>query len=144
MAAKKLERSGQKAVKPMPAQQLLARADRMRNLQRAAFVVAEVARHGGVCVCAMIAPYTEARQRMRSMVREAAGDFFEIYLSTSLSVCEQRDPKALYRRARAGELEQFTGVSDPYEVPSIPDLIINTENMLPSASIQEIGQFLKI
>ena len=121
-----------------------SRADRMLNLQRAAFVAAEVARHGGVCICAMIAPYAEARERMRSMVREAAGDFFEIYLSTSLSVCEQRDPKALYRRARAGELGQFTGVSDPYEVPSTSDLIINTENMLPSASIQEIGQFLKI
>lgn len=121
-----------------------SRADRMLNLQRAAFVAAEVARHGGVCVCAMIAPYTEARERMRSMVREAAGDFFEIYLSTSLIVCEQRDPKALYRRARSGELGQFTGVSDPYEVPAMPDLIINTENMLPSVSIQEIRRFLEI
>jgi sulfate adenylyltransferase len=121
-----------------------SRADRMINLQRAAFVAAEVARHGGVCICAMIAPYVEARKRMRGMVREADGEFFEVYLSTSLRVCEQRDPKLLYRRARTGELSQFTGVSDAYEVPAAPDLIINTENSLPSVSIQEIGRFLQI
>jgi sulfate adenylyltransferase len=121
-----------------------SRADRVLNLQRAAFVAAEVARHGGVCICALIAPYAGARGKMRQMVQEAGGDFFEVYLSTPLSVCEQRDPKALYRRARMGELSQFTGVSDPYEVPAAADLILNTEKMSPSMSAQQIAQFLNI
>lgn len=100
-------------------------ADRDLNIRRIAFVAAEVTRHGGIAICAPIAPYRETRQAVRDMI-EPLGGFFEIHVSTPLEVCEARDPKGLYAKARAGIIKDFTGVSDPYETPHSAEVSINT------------------
>ncbi|HEY2551807.1 MAG TPA: adenylyl-sulfate kinase [Streptosporangiaceae bacterium] len=103
-------------------------ADRDLNIARIGFVAAEVARHGGIAICAPIAPYAQARERVRRMVSEV-GDFLLIHVATPVEVCEARDRKGLYAKARAGLIGQFTGVSDPYEVPQDADLTIDTSVM---------------
>jgi len=105
-----------------------SRADRDLNILRIGFVAAEIARHGGIAICAPIAPYAEARARVRAMVSEV-GDFLLIHVATPLEVCEARDRKGLYAKARAGLIDQFTGISDPYEEPGDADLIIDTSTM---------------
>ncbi len=105
-----------------------SRADRDLNIARIGFVAAEVARHGGIAICAPIAPYAAARARAREMVSEA-GDFLLIYVATPVEVCEARDRKGLYAKARAGLIGQFTGISDPYEEPDDADLVIDTSTM---------------
>jgi sulfate adenylyltransferase len=105
-----------------------SRADRDLNIARIGFVAAEVARHGGIAICAPIAPYAAARARVREMVSEA-GDFLLIYVATPVEVCEARDRKGLYAKARAGLIDDFTGVSDPYEEPLDADLVIDTSTM---------------
>jgi sulfate adenylyltransferase len=102
-----------------------SRADRDLNIARIGYVAAEVARHGGIAICAPIAPFAAARQRAREMVSEAA-DFLLIYVATPVEVCEARDRKGLYAKARAGLIDHFTGVSDPYEEPADADLVIDT------------------
>jgi sulfate adenylyltransferase len=99
--------------------------DRHHHLQRIGYVAAEVARHGGISICACIAPYAESRQQVRTMVEEF-GEFVLVYVSTPLEVCEARDSKGLYAKARQGLITGFTGISDPYEPPANPDIIINT------------------
>ena len=101
------------------------RADRDLNVRRIGWVASEVTRHGGVAVCAPIAPYAATRIAVRRMV-EAHGDFVLVHVATPLAVCEQRDRKGLYARARAGLIPEFTGVSDPYEVPEDADLRLDT------------------
>ena len=98
-----------------------SRADRDLNIARIGFVAAEIARHGGIAICAPIAPFAAARAQVRQMVSEV-GDFFLIYVATPVEVCEARDRKGLYAKARAGLIGQFTGVSDPYEEPLMPSL----------------------
>jgi len=105
-----------------------SRADRDLNIARIGFVAAEVARHGGIAICAPIAPYAAARARVREMVTEA-GDFLLVHVATPLEVCEARDRKGLYAKARAGVIGQFTGISDPYEEPLDADLTIDTSVM---------------
>jgi sulfate adenylyltransferase len=105
-----------------------SRADRDLNIARIGFVAAEVARHGGIAICAPIAPYAAARARVREMVSEV-GDFLLIHVATPLEVCEARDRKGLYAKARAGLIGQFTGISDPYEEPQDADLVIDTSVM---------------
>ena len=95
------------------------------NVLRIAWVAREVTRHGGVAVCAPIAPYRETRRKARAMI-EPLGRFVEVHVSTPLEVCEARDPKGLYAEARAGRIERFTGISDPYEAPEQPELRIDT------------------
>jgi len=102
-----------------------SRADRDLNIARIGFVAAEVARHGGIAICAPIAPFAAARAQVRSMVTDA-GDFFLIHVATPVAVCEARDRKGLYAKARAGLISQFTGVSDPYEEPADAELTIDT------------------
>jgi sulfate adenylyltransferase len=102
-----------------------SRAHRDLNIERIGFVASEITRCGGVALCAAIAPYDGARRKVRSMV-EAAGGFLLVHVATPLELCEQRDAKGLYARARAGLLEQFTGISDPYETPNDADLVIDT------------------
>lgn len=99
-------------------------ADRTENVRRIAAVAALAAASGAIAVVPVIAP----RRTMRTAARLAAGSlpFFEIHISTSLAECERRDPKGLYRRARAGLLKGFTGIDDPYEQPEDPDLRIDT------------------
>lgn len=102
-----------------------SREDRDLNITRIGFVATEVARHGGIAICAPIAPFAAARAGVRSMVTEV-GDFVLVHVSTPLEVCEQRDRKGLYAKARAGAIAAFTGISDPYEEPTDADLVIDT------------------
>ncbi len=102
-----------------------SKADRDLNIARIGYVAAEVARHGGIAICAPIAPYAAARDRVREMVAQV-GDFLLIHVSTPVEVCEARDRKGLYAKARAGLIQNFTGVNDPYEEPADAMLTIDT------------------
>lgn len=102
-----------------------SREGRDLNIARIGYVATEVARHGGIAICAPIAPYAAARAAVRSMVTEV-GDFVLIHVSTPLAVCEARDRKGLYAQARAGVIGSFTGISDPYEEPKDADLVLDT------------------
>jgi sulfate adenylyltransferase len=113
-----------------------SRADRDLNIARIGFVAAEVARHGGIAICAPIAPYAAARARAREMVTEV-GDFLLIYVATPLEVCEARDRKGLYAKARAGLID-LTGVSDPYEEPLDADLVIDTSTMTREQAVDAV------
>jgi sulfate adenylyltransferase len=105
-----------------------SRADRDLNITRIGYVAAEIARHGGIAICAPIAPFAATRARVRDMVSEV-GDFLLIHVATPIEVCEARDRKGLYAQARAGLIDNFTGVSDPYEEPTDADLVIDTSVM---------------
>jgi sulfate adenylyltransferase len=118
-----------------------SRADRDLNIARIGFVAAEVARHGGIAICAPIAPYAAARARVRSMVREA-GDFLLVHVATPVEVCEARDRKGLYAKARAGLIDHFTGVSDPYEEPKDADLVIDTSTMTRQEAVGAVLRML--
>jgi adenylyl-sulfate kinase len=102
-----------------------SREDRDLNIRRIGWVAGEVVRHGGTAVVAAIAPFEKAREEARALVEEH-GRFLLVHVSTALEVCEQRDVKGLYAKARAGTIAGFTGISDPYEPPSRPDLVIDT------------------
>jgi sulfate adenylyltransferase len=114
-----------------------SRADRDLNIARIGYVATEVARHGGIAICAPIAPYAEARARVRRMVSQA-GDFLLVYVATPVEVCEARDRKGLYAKARAGLIDHFTGVSDPYEEPRDADLTIDTSVMSRQQAVDAI------
>jgi sulfate adenylyltransferase len=105
-----------------------SRADRDLNIARIGYVAAEIAKHGGIAICAPIAPFAAAREQVRQMVSEV-GDFLLIHVATPVEVCEQRDRKGLYAKARAGLIKQFTGVSDPYEEPTDAMLVLDTSAM---------------
>lgn len=101
------------------------RSGREQNIRRIGFVATEAARHGGLVLCAPIAPYRSTRAEVRSMVQEV-GDFVLVHVNTPLQTCEARDLKGLYAAARAGRITEFTGVSDPYESPDDADLAVDT------------------
>ncbi len=103
-------------------------ASRERNVERIGWVAALLARHGGIAVAAPIAPFATSRARVRAMA-EAQGRYLLVWVSTPLAVCEERDRKGLYARARAGEVAEFTGISSPYEEPADADLVIDTTVM---------------
>ena len=102
-----------------------SREDRDLNIRPIGFVAGEVVKHGGTVVVAAIAPYEQAREDARQLV-EKHGRFVLVHLATPLEVCEQRDVKGLYAKARAGEIAVFTGVSDPYEPPARAEVVIDT------------------
>jgi adenylyl-sulfate kinase len=110
-----------------------SKEDRDTNIARIGWVASRLARAGAVAVVSAISPYEEARRRARALVEEHA-PFVEIHVATSLEVCAARDPKGLYRKALAGEIEHFTGVSDPYEEPASPELRLHTEGREPAES----------
>ncbi len=118
-----------------------SRADRDLNIARIGFVAAEVARHGGIAICAPIAPYAQARSVARQLVAEV-GDFLLIYVSTPLEVCAERDRKGLYAKARAGLIKDFTGVSDPYEEPRDADLVLDTSVMTRDEAVSAVLKLL--
>ncbi len=101
-----------------------AEMDREENIRRIGEVASLLSSAGLITLTAFVSPYRRDRDRVRSAVeqRDGAGNFFEIHMDTPLEVCEQRDPKGLYRKARAGEIKHFTGISDPYEAPISPEL----------------------
>ncbi|MEM8932434.1 MAG: bifunctional sulfate adenylyltransferase/adenylylsulfate kinase [Acidobacteriota bacterium] len=118
-----------------------SRAHRDLNIQRIGFVASEITKAGGIAVCAPIAPYAEARDKVRAAVGPHGG-FFEVHVSTPLDVCESRDPKGLYARARAGEIRGFTGIDDPYEVPEQPELRLDTSTRSPADSAEAVIELL--
>jgi sulfate adenylyltransferase len=118
-----------------------SRADRDLNIARIGFVAAEVARHGGIAICAPIAPFAAARAAARAAVREV-GDFLLVYVSTPVEVCEARDRKGLYAKARAGLIASFTGVTDPYEEPRDADLVLDTSIMTRGQAVDAVLRML--
>ena len=105
------------------------RADRETNVRRIGYVAAEAARHGGIALCAPIAPYAATRADLRRMAAAAGAGFVLVHVATPLEECERRDRKGLYAKARAGEIAEFTGISDPYEEPDDADLRLDTTDV---------------
>jgi sulfate adenylyltransferase len=118
-----------------------SRADRDLNIARIGYVAAEVARHGGIAICAPIAPYAQARAAARQLVT-AVGDFLLVYVSTPVDVCAARDRKGLYAKARAGLISGFTGVTDPYEEPRDADLVLDTSTMTRPEAVDAVLKLL--
>lgn len=114
-----------------------SREHRNLNVLRIGFVASEITKNGGVAICAPIAPYADIRREVRNAI-EPLGGFCEVHVSTSLEVCESRDRKGLYAMARRGELKQFTGIDDPYEVPENPEVILDTQNITPDEAALQI------
>jgi sulfate adenylyltransferase len=119
-----------------------SRQDRDTNIRRIGSAASNVAKNGGIAICAAIAPYDRTRKEVRALV-EGFGRFVLVYVSTPVSICEQRDPKGLYARARAGIIPNFTGISDPYEVPPDAEIVIDTGAMNTEDATQEILMYLK-
>ena len=107
------------------------------NVRRIGFVASEITKNGGVAICAPIAPYADTRRDVREMI-EAHGAMIEIHVCTPLAVCEARDRKGLYAKARQGLIPEFTGISDPYEEPERPEITIDTTDLTPMQAAQEI------
>ena len=110
--------------------------DRTENIRRIGEVAALFTDAGVINVTAFISPYREDRNSVRAIMKD--GDFVEVFVDCDLDECERRDPKGLYKKARAGEIPEFTGISAPYEEPSSPELVINTTSQTPEASLAEI------
>ena len=118
-----------------------SKAHRNINVNRIGFVASQITKNGGVAICAPIAPYAAMRRSVREMI-EQHGNFIEIHVATSLEECEARDRKGLYAKARRGEIPEFTGISDPYEIPEDPELRVDTEGLSPMEAAQEIYLYL--
>jgi len=115
--------------------------DRDTNILRIGFVASELARHGGMVICAAISPYRATRNEVRQMVGD--GHFIEVYMDTPIEVCEDRDVKGLYARARRGQITGFTGVDDPYEEPVNPEIVLKTINIDPEKNARAIINYLE-
>lgn len=107
------------------------------NVRRIGFVASEITKNRGIAICAPIAPYDATRAEIRRTI-ETHGGFIEVHVSTPLKICEKRDRKGMYAKARAGLIKGFTGVDDPYESPESPEVIINTTDLTPDEAAQEI------
>jgi len=118
-----------------------SKKDRNINIRRIGYVASEITKNRGVAICAPIAPYKETRREVRNNIEEY-GAFIEIHVSTSLEECESRDRKGLYAKARKGIIPEFTGISDPYDVPEKPEIRIDTVNVSPVQAAQEIYLYL--
>ena len=119
------------------------RADRETNLMRIAFVAREINRHGGIVVCAPIAPYESTRQRIRHWI-EDVGHYVEVHVATPLEVCEERDTKGLYAKARSGALKGFTGIDDPYEYPGSAEVRFDTSLLAVPQAVARICHALEL
>jgi adenylylsulfate kinase len=116
-----------------------SKEDRDTNIRRIGWVASVLARNGVVSVTAAISPYRAIRDEVRAMI----DNFVEIYVATSLEECEARDVKGLYAKARAGEIREFTGVSDPYEPPAAPEVRVETAGKTPGESAAEVLTWLE-
>ena len=114
-----------------------SREHRDLNILRIAYVASEITKNGGIAICAPIAPYASTRQKVRDMI-EPQGGFLEVHVATSIEVCESRDRKGLYAKARAGIIKEFTGISDPYEAPENPEMRIDTGELTPDLAAHRI------
>ncbi len=116
-------------------------ADRSENIRRIGEVCKLFTDAGTLTLAAFVSPYREDRNRVRAIL--PAGDFIEIYVAAELSVCESRDPKGLYKKARAGEIADFTGISAPYEAPEQPEITLSTHEEDVDASAQRVLAYLE-
>ena len=119
-----------------------SKEDRDTNIQRIGWVSSRITRHGGVAVVSAISPYEETRQAARELVEEF-GPFVCIHVHASVDECVRRDTKGLYAKAIAGEIKEFTGISDPYEEPTSHELTITTEGESPEASAERVVVYLE-
>jgi sulfate adenylyltransferase len=113
------------------------------NIRRIGFVAAEITKNGGIAICAPIAPYDSIRKEVRAMV-EPGGGFVLVHTATPIEICEQRDRKGLYAKARAGLVQNFTGVSDPYEAPADAEVVIDTVQTSPEQAANRIVEYLRV
>ncbi|MEM9136081.1 MAG: adenylyl-sulfate kinase [Cyanobacteria bacterium P01_F01_bin.42] len=118
-----------------------ASEDRVENIRRIGEVAKLFTEAGVIALTAFISPFRDDRDRVRALVPE--GDFIEIYCAADLSVCEDRDVKGLYKKARSGEIPNFTGISSPYEAPKHPELTVDTGNKDLEVCVQEVVTYLK-
>lgn len=118
--------------------------DREENIRRIGSVAALMAASGLITLTAFVSPYRRDRARVRKIVEaQRSGDFIEVFVDTPLEVCEERDPKGLYQKARAGEIKNFTGISDPYEAPLKPEIhLLGGNDRTPTEQAQEVLQRL--
>jgi sulfate adenylyltransferase len=118
-----------------------SREDRDTNILRIGFVAGEIVRQNGAVIAAAVSPYRAARNECRKMVGEE--QFIEVFVDTPIDVCEDRDVKGLYAKARRGEITGFTGVDDPYEPPRDPEITLDTVNFTPEQNARKIVEFLE-
>jgi sulfate adenylyltransferase len=114
-----------------------SREHRDINIRRIGYVASEITKNRGIALCAPIAPYNNVRQQVRELI-EPLGGFVLVHVDAPLEVCEQRDRKGLYAKARAGLIKEFTGISDPYETPQDADVVLKTDQLTPEQAAQEI------
>jgi sulfate adenylyltransferase len=118
-----------------------SRDDREEQLRRVGVIASQITSRGGIVICALIAPYQTSRDDIRDLVGKY-GDYVEVYVSTPLEVCETRDKKGLYKKARLGEITEFTGISAPYEIPLSPEIIVDSTCLPPSGIVELIMHYL--
>ncbi len=119
-----------------------SRKDREMNVRRVGFVASEITKNRGIAICALIAPYRSTRREVRELISQYGG-FIEVYVATPLEVCEQRDRKGLYAKARAGLIRQFTGIDDPYEPPERPEVVVDTSRMTADEAAHQVLLYLE-
>jgi adenylyl-sulfate kinase len=120
-----------------------SREDRDTNIERIGWVASRLARHGATVLVSAISPYADTRARARELVEEFA-PFVEVHVATAVDECARRDVKGLYAKAFAGELPEFTGVSDPYETPAAPELRVETEGRTPEECARDVLDLLAV
>jgi sulfate adenylyltransferase len=117
-----------------------SREDRDTNVRRVGYVATEIVKHGGLVVAALVSPYRDTRAEVRRMV---GADFIEVFVDTPLEVVEARDVKGWYAKARSGEVSDFTGISDPYEPPTDPELTLRTTDSTPEDNADLVLAYLE-
>jgi len=116
-----------------------SKEDRDTHVRRVGYVASLVVKHGGIVICTLISPYTKTRAEVRELI---GGHFVEVYANAPQVICEQRDVKGLYAKARKGEISNFTGVSDPYEPPEHPEIVLDTVTTTSQQCAEEIYDYL--
>ncbi len=117
--------------------------ERRRHLLRVAWIARLLARNGVIVLCSFVSPYREVRAEIRRIVEEEGIPFIEVFVKCSLEECIRRDPKGLYRKALAGEIQHFTGISDPYEEPENPELVVDTEHDSVENNVRKVVEYLE-
>jgi adenylyl-sulfate kinase len=115
-----------------------SREDRDENIRRVSYVAALLTRNGVITLCSFISPYRQARAEARALI----GSFAEVYVNAPLDICEKRDVKGLYQKARVGEIPEFTGVSDPYEPPENPEIELRTDRLTVEECLELVVGYL--
>ncbi len=119
------------------------REERKRHLLRVAWISRLLARNGVVVLCSFVSPYRDIRAEIRKIVEEEGIPFIEVFVKCSLEECIRRDPKGLYKKALRGEIPHFTGISDPYEEPTNPELVVDTEHDSVEANVEKVYSYVK-